>query len=555
MYVDDCKYSRGDKAYRRVLLREGYRENGKVKHRTIANISHCSNDEIEAVKIALKMKKNLPVLEKLANGDYTNGKMVGAVVAIYKIASRLGIQKVLGYLRSAVLVLWLVIARLIDQGSRLSAVRLAGNHAACEVLGLDTFNEDDLYDAMDWLYDHKEAIEQRLFRRWQKDHAEEGVNHIFLYDVTSSYLEGKQNELADFGYNRDQKKGKKQVVYGLLTDVDGDPIAIEAFKGNTKDNKTLKSQIDRLKERFGCEHITIVGDKGMIKSTRIDELQETGFHYITSITKAQIRGLVNRGLLQMELFDDALCEVEDPEDGVRYILRRNPFRVAEIAQMRQSKEVSIQKKIDKANQYLKEHPRAKLSTQEKNLNAALRRYKMDKYAKIEVDTTKRQLQLRVDTDLLSEASQLDGCYVIKTDLPNEVVSKELVHERYKALSEVESAFRIKKTNLDARPIYVRKKERTIAHLFIVMLAYKIERYFRAAWSGLDLTAHEGITTLSRITSNVITIGEEKIVRVPQPDKECKALLDRIDVILPEILPYSEVTVATRKKLMERRKNL
>jgi len=183
-------------------------------------------------------------------------------------------------------------ARLIDQGSRLSAVRLAQNHAVAEILNLNEFNEDDLYKTLDWLYEHKEKIENQLFK--ERGHG----SSFYLYDVTSSYLEGKENELADWGYNRDKKKGKKQIVYGLLTDEQGEPISIEGFCGNTKDNKTVRVEIETLKERFGCRHITFVGDKGMIKSGEIEDLKTAGFHYITSITKSQIKTLLVKGLTE-----------------------------------------------------------------------------------------------------------------------------------------------------------------------------------------------------------------------------------------------------------------
>jgi hypothetical protein len=198
MYIDICKYKRGNKFYRRVLLREGYRQNGKVRHRTFANLSHCSDEEIEAMRIALKMKKELPKLYQLVKGKATNGKHIGAVSALYQIADRLGIAKALGQHRPALLVLWLILTRLIDQGSRLSAVRLAQTHAACELLGLDPFTEDDLYAAMDWLYEHQEKIEKRLFKSHRQP---QELCKLFLYDVTSTYLEGDQNELAAWGYN------------------------------------------------------------------------------------------------------------------------------------------------------------------------------------------------------------------------------------------------------------------------------------------------------------------------------------------------------------------
>ena len=200
----------------------------------------------------------------------------------------------------------------------MSAVRLAGNHAACDVLDLEAFNEDDLYANLDWLCEKQEVIEKRLFKRLEN----ENQDGVFLYDVTSSYLEGMENELSAFGYNRDGKKGKKQIVIGLLCNGNGEPLSVEVFEGNTQDPKTFASQIHKAAERFGARDVTFVGDRGMIKSQQIEDLGERGFHYITAITKPQIEALLRQDVLQMELFDEDLAEIETDEN-IRFVLRRN----------------------------------------------------------------------------------------------------------------------------------------------------------------------------------------------------------------------------------------
>jgi transposase len=573
MYVDDCKFKRNNKQYRRVLLRESYREKGKVKHHTIASISHCSDEEIDAIRIALKHKKNITHLENLKNGKSTNGKIVGAVSAIYQIAHRLGIASVLGKTKEGLLILWLVIARIIDQGSRLSAVRLAQIHAGGEIIGIESINEDKLYDAMDWLYAKRKSIEKKLFEKWEESKSKDRKKNVFLYDITSSYVEGNKNELAMYGHNRDKKKGKKQVVYGLLTDEDGEPLSIEVFPGNTKDNKTVSAQLEKIKKKFGCQYITFVGDKGMLKSAQVKEINDENFYYITSITKPQIEALLNQNVLQLGLFDEKLFEVEmeieDKDQGkdkekdkdkdkkskpIRYIFRRNPYRAEEMKRNRESKIKSIEKKMNQSNQYLSEHKNAKIEVQKRNLIKYIEKLRMQGFVIIEELHHSRKLELKIDENVSEEKSKLDGCYVIKTDLPKKVADKELIHSRYKALSEVEWGFRTVKSFLDARPIYVRKKEKTIAHFEIVKLAYKIERYLRFAWSDLDLTVHEGVEHLSKIPSIIITIGNTELITVPKPDKESTRLLKRINVSLPEILPYREVNVATRNKLEKRRKS-
>jgi transposase len=593
MYIDDCKYRRNNRSYRRVLLRESYRQKGKVYHNTIANLSKCSDQELEAIRIGLKYKKNISFLEHLKEGRSSNGKIIGTVSALYQIAHRLGIAQVLGKTDQGLFILWLIIARIIDQGSRLSAVRLARVHAGCEIIGIGSINEDKLYEAMDWLYDNREAIEKKLFRKWKKNQGDgdsdsdgdsEKNQHIFLYDISSSYLEGEKNEFAMFGYNRDKKKGKKQVIYGLLTDEEGEPLSIEVFPGSTKDNKTVSSQVEKIKKKFGCQYITFVGDKGMIKIAQMKEINDENYYYITTVTKPQIESLVKKNKLQMGLFDDKLFEVEmeieekqdtDTDTGkkdagnagnagagqgkgkeskkIRYILRRNPYRANEMKINRQSKINAIEKRMNQSNQYLREHKGAQVEVQKRELIKYVQKLKLTGIVILEEIANKKELELKIDQRELEEKSQLDGCYVIKTDLPKRAADKELIHERYKALAEVEMGFRTMKSFLEARPIYVRKAEKTVAHFEIVMLAYKIERYLRNAWSDLDLTVHEGIEHLSKISSVITEIGNTKLINVPKPEEKIEMLLNRIHVTLPEILPYKEVGVVTRNQLVERRK--
>ena len=282
MYVDTSHITRGGKTYTRHLLRESYRAHGKVLHRTIANVSHCSAAEIAALRLALRHKEDLEHLGTLQDVlTLKQGPSFGAVWTVYQVARRLGIAQALGTTREGKLALWQVIARVINQGSRLSAVRLAMAHAACDVLGLGPFDEDALYENLEWLASAQTAIEDRLYV--QRTHTKPIT--LFLYDVTSSYLEGTQNALAAFGYNRDGKKGKRQIVIGLLCDEEGHPVSIEVFPGNTQDPHTVAAQVAKLKSRFGVHEITFVGDRGMIKSQQSADLAQQGCHSMTAMTK------------------------------------------------------------------------------------------------------------------------------------------------------------------------------------------------------------------------------------------------------------------------------
>jgi len=307
MYIARAKWeSKNGKVYESVWLRQSYREGGRVKSRNVANLKHCRPEEIEAIELALKYKGDLAVLGSSTEVELKEGLSVGAVSTVYEVARALGIEKVLGRSRSGKLALWQVLARVLEQGSCLSAVRLAQLHAACDVLGMRRgFSENDLYENLAWLSERQSSIERGVFSARRGGERPE----LFLYDVTSSYLEGQKNAFGAYGYPRDGKRGKKQIVIGLLCDEGGEPVSTEVFKGNTQDPATFGSQVRKAAELFGCERVTFVGDRGMVKSGQVEDLAAAGFHYITAITKPQIETLLKGGIVQMELFDERVCGV------------------------------------------------------------------------------------------------------------------------------------------------------------------------------------------------------------------------------------------------------
>ena len=500
MYVDTSTVITSSGAsHTRHLLRESFREDGKVKHRTMANLSHCSGEEIEAIRLALRHKDDLRNLGSLSKDvSLRQGLSFGAVWVVYQIAERLGIANALGQDVNGKLALWQVLARVINQGSRLSAVRLAESHAACDILGLRTFNEDNLYSNLNWLENKQSGIEDKLYAKMGK----EKLGNIFLYDVTSSYFEGTKNDLAEFGYNRDRKRGKKQIVIGLLCDELGIPLSIQVFPGNTSDPKTFADQINKVKERFGVTEVTFVGDRGMIKSNQAQDILGHKFHYITAITKPQIEKLIKQQVFQYSLFDQNLAEVIC-ETGERYVLRRNPIRADEIVMNRKEKLAALLKLTEKHNEYLRLHLRA---SAEKALEKVIKRAKtlgIESWCLITIN--ERCLLVSVNETVRNEIAQLDGCYAIKTDLSQDQATKEIVHDRYKDLALVEKAFRYSKTvHLEMRPIYLRRENRTRAHAFIVMLAYKIIQHLSDSWRHLDITVEEGIKKLASLCLIEIT---------------------------------------------------
>jgi transposase len=521
---------------------------------------------------------------------------VGGVWVVYEMAQRLGIIDALGNNRQGHLALWQIIARVLEQGSRLSAVRLGKTYAIAATIGIEKgFNEDDLYENLSWLCHNQSQIEDKILFSKSK----ESPPDLFLYDVTSSYLarishtfseqiaallteiavqmgedsvratrphpseqqdrhaecascqrkceksglEGDQNELADWGYNRDKKKGKKQIVIGLLTEGDGTPVTTEVFKGNTRDTASFASQIQKCKERFKCENITLVGDRGMIKSGQIKNLQKHGFHYITAITKAQIETLIKSDIIQYALFDDQLIEVK--HENIRYILRRNPIRAQEIANSRSSKRRSIENLVKAQNTYLQDHPKAKVETALKKINSKIEQLNLKTW--LTINAQDRTLTITIDSDVIIEESKLDGCYVIKTDLCSADISTQNIHERYKDLAMVESAFRTVKSDLEVRPVYVRTEENTRGHVLVVMLAYMIIRELDKAWRFLYFTVEEGLRSLSTLTMLEISYGKERTFQeIPEPHDQNKHMLDALNIKLPKILARNHAHVVTRK---------
>ena len=540
--------SANGKTYQSIYLRESYREGNKVRKRNLANLTHCDPQQIAAIELALRHKGDLSALGSLDQIELCQGPSLGAVWCLAQVARRLGLPRALGSGFAGQLALWQVLARVLEPGSRLAAVRLAQLHAACDVLAIRRgFDENDLYANLGWLSQQQQGIEDRLFAARRQRRKPE----LFLYDVTSSYLEGDKNAYGAYGYNRDGKKGKKQIVIGLLCDDEGEPLSTEVFRGNTQDPQTFGAQVKKASERFGCERVTFVGDRGMIKSGQVEQLAQAGFHYITAITKPQIEALLASGALQLELFAEPICEVE--QGGVRYILRRNPLRAEQLAGSRAAKQARVERLRQQRNQYLAEHPRAQVATAEKTLRAKIAQLKIEGWLALESDG--RSLKLRVDAAALEQVARLDGCYVLKTDLPASAATKEVIHQRYKDLALVEQAFRTSKTvHLEMRPVYVRTAAHTRGHVLVVMLAYLLRRELSRAWAALDLTVEEGLGRLQTLCSTEIKIkGGGSCLRIPEPGGAARALLQALDLKMPSALPHTETRVVTRKKLPTRRK--
>ena len=547
---------RNGKSYTSILLRQTFRAGAKVKSKTLAVLTPLPARIIAAIEKTLSPETDS--LSSLATHSpdrfrLRNAESFGAVWVVDQVAVKLGLKKALGVTPEAALGYWQVLARVLSPAtSLLGMVRLAGSCAAAGILGWrHAFTEDDLYASGSWLTDRQAVIERRL---WQ-DRQGPAQNQLFLYDVTSSYLEGSHNALGDWGYNRDRKKGKKQLVIGLLADAHGEPVSIQVYPGNTSDLNTFSDQVQKLKQEWGASGITLVGDRGMIRGKQQEATAQAGFHFISSLTRAQIRTLLKQKVLQLEFFEEKVCEVAAEKQKRRYILRRNPVRQEELERTRSQKRQSLEQTLSKANTYLAEHPRAQAQTQEKRLARRLNQLALQRWLQIKREG--KTFKLEVNAAALQEQSQLDGCYVIQTDLPAAAAGAQTVHDRYKDLAEVERDFRTMKTgHMEIRPWYVCKEETTRAHALTAMLALKIRRHLEKAWEKLEITVEEGVAELATLCVVELVDAQSGAVaarQVPEPSARQKQLLDALGLRMPGLPPEAKVTVGTRKKIQNERK--
>jgi hypothetical protein len=542
MFIVRNTSRQGNKVYHSVLLRESYREDKKVKKRTLLNLSKWDEKAISALEFALKNKELMPTL---IGTEFTShqGRSIGSAYVLHAVAKKLGIVDALGSSFHAQLALWLIFSRIIAQGSRLSATRLDSQYDFASVIGLERgFDENNLYDALHWLSDNQRSIEDALFKIKDK------TQNYYWYDVTSSYFEGIHNEYAAFGYNRDKKKGKRIVVIGLLCQDNGDPISIEAFNGNTQDTQTFENQLIKLKERFGCESVTLICDRGIIKDKQKKLLCEYGFHYITALPMPQVKALIEKEEIKLSDFTDKMKEINT--NGCRHVYRRNPERALETNNNRENRFQTVQEKINGFNLYLKQHPKASIASVQKKIDKILVKYCLSEW--VTVSHQGKEFTLHRDEERRAELAKLDGCYVWTTDLPESKLSTRDIYDRYKDLKYVEDDFRSFKTNfLEIRPIFVRNKKSTEGHLLVTMLSHLILRELRTAWLQFNMTAEEALDELSLICQNVMELPDgTRINYIPVPNENMRKLLTAANVTIPKSIDEVKVPVVTRTKIRQ-----
>ena len=468
-----------DRVYTTHLLRRSFREGARVKNETVGNLSHLPERLIELIRRSLKGESFVLASDCF---EITASAHHGHVQAVRIAMSRLDFDRLIASRpsRARDLVCAMVAARVVAPHTKLATTRWWHTTTLAEDLGVADATEDDLYAAMDWLLERQGAIERKLAGR----HLAQGS--LVLYDLSSSYFEGTTCPLARLGHDRDGKKNKLQVNYGLLTDRRGCPVAVSVFEGNTADSATLLPAVAKLREDFGLEQVVVVGDRGMISQKSIDELQETdGVAWITALKSSQIRALFEGDPLQLGLFDERnLFELSHPDyPGERLVACRNPELAKLRAHKRQSLIAATVRELEKVRAMV---ARGTLRTQGEigvRVGKVVNKYKVQKHFALDIQDTRFAFHLR-DDQVAAEAA-LDGIYVIRTSLEKKQMSAEETVRSYKALADVERAFRSLKTiDLKVRPIHHRLAGRVRSHIFLCMLAYYVEWHMREAWRPL-----------------------------------------------------------------------
>jgi transposase len=465
-----------------ILLRESFREDGKVHNRTIANLSHWPSAKIDALRAVLKGSTALgaPLPQAF---DIVRSRPHGHVAAVLGTLHKLHLDRLLDKHDEPKrdLVLAMIVARVLEPASKLATSRALHpdtlSSTLGEILHLDSVTEDELYQAMDWLLPQQTHIENALAKR----HLAEGS--LVLYDLTSTYLEGRHCPLGKLGHSRDDQKGKLQIVFGLMTNAQGCPIAVEVYAGNTSDPKTVSDQVTKLRKRFGLQRVILVGDRGMITSARLREnlKPEPGIEWITALRAPAIKKLASAGVLQLSLFDSRdLAEISHPDfPGERLIACYNPLLAEERARKRPELLAATEKELEKIAVATRRQQRPLRGKQNIGLRAGkvLNRFKMGKHFEVQIEDgsfTYKRKQANIEKE-----ESLDGIYVIRTNVSAEALSSEQAVRNYKSLSGVERAFRSLKTvDLHVRPIHHRQPDRVRAHILLCMLAYYVEWHMR-----------------------------------------------------------------------------
>jgi hypothetical protein len=481
MHVVTTRQRRGEKEYTATLLRRSYREGGKVKKQTLANLSHLPDGLVELIRRYLRGERFV------ASGELCIERSLpaGHVCAVLAMARRLELGRLLDRSpsRERDVALALICQRVLEPGSKLATARLLGQSTLAGDLGVEGADEDDLYAALDWLAERQERIERRLARRHLAD------GDLVFYDLSSSYFEGRSCPLAALGYSRDGRRGMPQIVYGLLTDRAGKPIAVEVFDGNVHDHQTVGAQLERLKGRFGLAHVVLVADRGMVTKANLEALAASdGVEWVTALKAPQVKKLAKTGAIQPSLFDEVnLAEITSEQfPGERLVVCRNPLVAAERTRKRSELLAATEAELEHVRGRVERGTLSDAGQIGLAVGEVVKRFHMKKH--FDLDITDAHFSFSRKTDQIAAEQALDGIYVLRTSVTSERLDSAEIVRAYKDLQHVEQAFRVLKgPELEIRPIHHRLERRVRAHVFCCMLALYLERHLRDAWAELTYT--------------------------------------------------------------------
>ncbi len=467
------------RVYSSVLVRQSYREGGKVKHRTLANLSKLPPAAVDAVRAILRGDAVGPLDHAV---EIERSLPHGHVAAVLGQLRQHGLDNLLAARprRERELALAMIVSRVIQPDSKLATARSLSNTSLAGMLGVEGADEDQLYGAMVWLLGRQPAVEAALAKR----HLAEGG--LVLYDLTSVYLEGSKCELGRRGYSRDGKRGLPQIEFGIITNAEGCPVGVDVFEGNLADPMTVEAQVDKLKERFGIAQVVLVGDRGMLTSARIEALKGAGgVSWISALRSPQIAALINDGDLQLGLFDQRnLAEISSSRfPGERLVVCRNPALAADRARKRAELLQATEQELDKVVESVAAGRLKTTAAIAERVGRIIGRYKVGKHFVREIGEA--TFSYRRDQAKIEAEAALDGLYVIRSNVAPETLSDRDLLRSYKLLSRVERAFRtMKSVDLQVRPIHHRLADRVRAHIFICMLAYYVRWHLERKWASL-----------------------------------------------------------------------
>lgn len=539
MYITEIKSEKNGKKYKTTLIRESYRHNGKVKNKTVANISHLAPGLICSMKSFLNGVQNNINASELKNGNIYE---YGASYVFKNLAKQIGMEQMISSTKAEWRenILAMIIGRILYQGSKLSLVNQYMDTALWELAGHDHGVRPDVekhcYKPMDELLKRKTRIERKLAKKHLKDGC------VILYDITNIWFEGEyeRSQKVVFGKGKGGKVGYKQIALGLLTNKEGCPVGVEIFKGNVSDQKTVLDQVKKLSIKYGIKQAIFTGDRGMLTAKRVDEISETNFKVITALTHHEMKSLLEKEDIQKDLFDEKhITEVIDSDDGTRYALCKNEKEMQKERATRDSMIEKVKSQLKKKASVAKKRNPKKVAA---SVGRIFEKYKIEKFFNWDVDD-KGSFSWSLKKEKINAEKELDGCYVIKTTADSDTMSKDEFVCGYRNLQKVEQAFKNMKTvMLELRPVYHKNDDRIEAHIFIVMLAYYLQWHAMERLKPLFKSDKQGKdrrwtleTVVERLKSirKVDNLINDVVVKsnVSEPDEEQAEILNLLNVSL------------------------